>query len=191
MTLPRRAVPVALALLFAAVALVGAFTITPLGGFVARALDPSVVAAPATVDAQRDAAERAIARGHAKAADQLRRTRELRLPISEDEASLIADGGRDALAAISRDALAALAGALGHRGQDAASYVLAAEARIEGKDFEGDQGVLLAPTLYAIVARANELFAQAADATTRELTRQRSPSPSPARPSPTASPSGR
>jgi hypothetical protein len=190
-TLPRYAAPVAL--LFAALALVGAFTLTPLGDAVQRALDPSVVAAPAAVAAQREAAERAVARGHAKAADQLRRTRELRLPIPDAEAARIAAAGEDALALIRREAFVALAGALGLRGEDFSAYVLDAEARTEGRDFAADQGVLLAPSLHAIVARANERFAQAADTTTRELTRPRSPSPSPSpvRGSPTPSPTGR
>lgn len=191
MTLPRYTAPAAV--IFAAVALVGTFTLTPLGGVVERALDLSVVAAPDAVVAQREAAERAVARGHAKAADQLRRTRELRLPISDAEAARIVAAGEDALALIRRETFVALAGILGLRGEDASAYVLGAEARVEGKDFAAEQGVLLAPSLYAIVARANERFAQAADTTTRELTRPRasSPFPSPTGPSPTSSPTGR
>ena len=70
---------------------------------------------------------------------------------------------------------------------DADLYVRTTDTQLEGKSFATEQGVLLAPDLYSIVARATTLYAQVGDAASKLLTQPRStPTPAPsATPAPT------
>jgi len=146
------------------------------GPAIASALNPRAVADAAALVAQREAAERALARGYAKAVDQLRQVRALRLPISDDEAERITSRALEELRGVRRSALATIAAAFR---LDAAQYLAIVDPQLEASSSADAPGVLLAPELYRIVLRANELSAQIADAATRELTRARTPSPSP------------
>ena len=143
-------------------------------------LNTPVVAPHAAVVAQREAAEHALARGYAKAVDQLRSTANVRLPVTAAQATGIQQRAVSDLAAVRRAALADLANASGLRGADATAYVSATEPKLaDGNGFPDDPGALLAPGFFAIVNRADVLFAQLADQATRELTT------APATPTPT------
>lgn len=134
-------------------------------------LDPPVVAQQPDVVAQREAAEHALARGYAKAVDQLRSTANVRLPVTAAQATAIQQRAVSDLAAVRRAALTDLANASGLRGTGASAYVSATELKlVDGNAFTGDPGALLAPGFFAIVSRADVLFAQLADQATRELT---------------------
>lgn len=171
--IPRRAVAVTLPLVFLALVLAIPPSREGVLGAAAVAWNPPLVADDAALAAQREAAERAIGRGYAKAADQLRRVRELRLPIGDEEANAIQRQAVDELRGVRRRALAQVAQLFGLRGDEAAQYVFRADARLEPAGLDSDPGVLLAPSLFGVVARANEAFAQIADRATREMTRPR------------------
>ncbi len=64
--------PMWVALIAVAVLALGLLTVDPARAQVARILDPPTFADQAAVGAQRTAAEQALARGYAKAVDQLR-----------------------------------------------------------------------------------------------------------------------
>jgi hypothetical protein len=150
-------------------------------------------AAVAGLTAQRAATEQGIARGFVAAAEQLRKlTTELVLPVSKAEAQTISDRALSDLRTVRRTALAAVAQTLGMDTADADAYVRATDTRLDASTFSTDAGILLAPDLSAIVARANALYAQVGDAAAKQLTQPRpaSPSPSPA-PSPSPSPTTR
>jgi hypothetical protein len=144
---------------------------------------------------QRAAAEQGIARGYTAATEQLRKlTTELVLPVSKAEAQTITDKAVTDLRTVRRNALVAVAETVGMGPAEADSYVRSAEARLEATSFNTDAGVLLAPDLSGLVARANTLYAQVGDAAAKLLTQPRatsaptpagSPSPTPV---PTASP---
>jgi len=156
---------------------------------VAAQLWPREVAGREAVEAQREAAENAVQRGSVRAAAQLDQVRRLTLAIPAPEAQAISERAVADLRRVRRDALAAIGQASGLSGASLDEHVVAAEARLDGRDLSGEAGVLLAPDLFAIVRRADEVFARVADAATRELTRApgATPAPSPT-PSPTRSP---
>lgn len=150
---------------------------------------------------QRAATEQGIARGYAAAVEQLRKlTTDLVLPVSKAEAQTISDNAVVDLRTVRRGALTKLAETLGMGSVEADAYVRATEARLDVSTFTSDAGVLLAPDLSAIVARANTLYGQVGDTAAKLLTQPRatpaptaSPSPSPSAvpppaPSPTARP---
>ena len=62
---------------------------------------------------------------------------------------------------------------------DADAYVRATDPLLESQSFANEPGVLLAPDLDAIVARASDLYAQVGDAAAKRLTSAK-PTPSPA-----------
>jgi hypothetical protein len=155
---------------------------------VGRAADPRTTADPPALDRQRTSTEHAIQRGYLKATDQLVQVRRLTLAISASEAAAIDDRARVELRAIRRDALGGVGMRLGLASPALDAYVATAEAQLSDNAFTDDRPVLLAPDLFAVVARADELFQQSADAATRELTKAPSVTP---RPSPTPSPAPR
>ena len=155
-----------------------------------RAAEPS----RAALVPQRAATEQGIARGFAAATEQLRKlTTELVLPVSKAEADTISDRAVNDLRAVRRNALAALAKALGMSAADADIYVRTTDARLDASVFTTDADLLLAPDLSTIVAGANTLYAQVGDAAAKQLTQPRTtttPSPTPTRsPSPSVAPS--
>jgi len=115
---------------------------------------------------------------------------DLVLPISKDEAAAITQKALADLRTVRHDALAALGLATGLRANDAESYARIAEARVEGQSFVNEPGLLLAPDLEAVIARATTLYAQVGDAAAKQLTQPRTtatPSASPVTPSPSPS----
>jgi hypothetical protein len=145
---------------------------------------------------QRAATEQGIARGFALAVEQLRKlTTDLVLPVSAAEARTISDKAVSDLRTVRQNALATLAQTLGMGSAEAEAYVRATDARLEASTFTTDAGVLLAPELSAIVARATTLYAQVGDAAAKLLTEPRvtpnaTPTPSPTT-QPSASPTAR
>ena len=155
------------------------------------ALNPQTIGDAGALAAQRLSAEHAIARGFAAQADQLNKmNNDLVLPISKDEAAAITQKALADLRTVRHDALAALGLATGLRANDAESYARIAEARVEGQSFVNEPGLLLAPDLEAVIARATTLYAQVGDAAAKQLTQPRTtatPSASPVTPSPSPS----
>ena len=142
-----------------------------------------------TLSAQRAAAEHDIQRGYAAATDQLAKLNDLVLPVTKAEAQAIDAKAIADLKTVRRNALAALALALGANANDAQTYASATDTVLEGQTFASEPGVLLAPDLNAVVTRATQLYAQVGDTYAKQLTEPRaaSPSPPPA-PSPTSTP---
>ncbi|MBI2325168.1 MAG: hypothetical protein HYU87_09445 [Chloroflexi bacterium] len=188
---PKRAVPIGAAVI----------TVALLAGIpasrdfvverVSAAVDPFPVADAGTLASQRVAAEQAIGRAYAKGADQLRQVRELRLPISDEEANKIQAKAIEDLKAVRRGALLAVAEAYAMRPEEAGAYAPRVEQELDAAAVPAD-GVLLAPRLYTIVLRASDLSKQVADGATVAMTAPKatpSPSPTPAAsPSPTRTP---
>jgi hypothetical protein len=157
-------------------------------------LNRANVAPPQIVATQRVSAERALQRGFATATDQLTKLNELVLPISKTEAKLITDKALVDLRTVRRNALAALAAALGMSPADAPAYISTTDQLLEGQTFANEVSVLLAPDLNGIVNRASQLYAQIGDSYAKQLTASRTPSPSAspsASPSPSPTPSAR
>ena len=143
---------------------------------------------------QRTATEQGIARGFGAALEQLRKlTTELVLPVSKAEAQTISERAVADLRTVRQGALAKVAETLGMNAAEADAYVRTTDARLEASTFTTDAGVLLAPDLSAIVARANRLYAQVGDAAAKLLTQPRAtatPTPT-ATPAPSPSPTAR
>lgn len=140
---------------------------------------------------QRAATEHGIARGFVAAVEQLQKlTTELVLPVSKAEAQTITDKAVVDLRTVRRNALAKVAETVGMGPAEADTYLRTTESRLDASTFTSDAGVLLAPDLSAVVARANALYAQVGDAAAKQLTQPRAtPSPTIApTPSPTARP---
>lgn len=186
--LSRRTV-VLLAVILLAVVVGITAQVTPVGREAAAFVFPAGrTADPATLAAQGQAIERAIGRSYQKAIEQLRKVRELRLPVSDAEADAIEARGVARLKEVRRAALLAVAETFGLAETDRERYASGAEARIEGPVQPSPEPVLLAPRLAQIATRAGELSAQLADETTRALT-QPAATPSPSASPRTASPS--
>lgn len=174
--IPRRTLWIAIAL----VAVAAIATVLVRTGALASTFDPVVVADSRALGVQRTAAERGIQRAYAMAVEQLRKTRELRLAISPQQAAAIEAKFVDDLRTLRKSALVSLAGAFGQGGDGADRYAIDTAARLDASAGLQSDVVLLAPRLYAIVARMGELSAQLADNGTREMTNP-NPSPSPSR----------
>lgn len=168
----------AIALVAAAVVLVltGALLLVPA---YREALTPQSVAPRPALDAQIVAATRAVQRGYIRAARQLDQVRQLRLAITETQATAIDRKAREDLGGVRREALATVAGLVGLKGAQIEPYVLSLERELDRGDFASEPGVLLAPQLFNVVRRSDELLAQVADRAIRELTGGASPSPRP------------
>ena len=139
---------------------------------------------------QRTATEQGIARGFALAVEQLRKlTTDLVLPVSAAEAQAISEKAVVDLRAVRRSALVKLAETLGMGSAEAGTYVQSTDTRLEASTFTTDAGVLLAPELSAIVARANTLYGQVGDAAAKLMTQPRATPTATPRPSPTIAPS--
>ena len=148
----------------------------------AISLNRATVAGAAALAAQRVAAEHDIARAWVAAVDQLRKLNDLVLPISKTQADAITQQAIADLRTVRRNALGALAGQLGMSSADADAYVRATDPLLESQSFANEPGVLLAPDLDALVARATQLYAQVGDAAAKQLTEPKStptPAPSP------------
>ncbi len=181
-SIPRRAIPIGGVVLAVLVLVALPATRELVTTRVGPLLNPTTVADQPALDAQRRGLEVAIARGYFKGADQLRQVRELKLPISTEEANRITDKAIADLRAVKRAALVSTGNALGLAPEEAQEYAKQREAALESPPDATEPAVLLAPRLFAIVSRANELLSQVADQATRDLTAARptpAPSPSP------------
>ena len=178
----RRVPPAAL---LAALVLIGLVLLAadPVRAALETRLNPPAVADRAALAFQREAAEHALARGYARSVDQLTSTGNVRLPVTPTQAAAIQQKAVTDLKTVRRAALADLATASGLRGADATAYVTTTEPRLDDASAVANEpGALLAPGLFAIVNRADTLFAQVADKATRELTTApAAPSPTPVR----------
>ncbi len=121
--------------------------------------------------AQQRATENALARGFMKAAEQLQKAQtELVLPISADASAQIVAKAMGDLRSVRAAALAAVAGAYGMPQTESDAYVRSAASRLDAPN-AAIPAILLAPELYAIVNRADQLFAQASDAGVTQMTK--------------------
>lgn len=151
-------------------------------------LNQIVVATSTALSSQRIAAEHDLQRAWSAAADQLAKLNELVLPVTKTEAQAITQKALEDLRTVRRNALAAVASAIGMSPGDTEAYVRATDPTLEGQTFANEPGVLLAPDLDAVVSRATQLYTQVGDAAAKQLTQPRATaSPSP-RPTPSARP---
>jgi hypothetical protein len=124
------------------------------------------------VDEQRVTVENDLARGFKTGVDTLEKSKELVLKITDAQAAALRAKGVEDLKNVRRAALVTLGTAVGMGQAEAAAYAAAAETRL---DTPSDKipATLLAPDLYAIVARADQLYAQASDAAIQQITSAR------------------
>ena len=139
----------------------------------------TAVGGPAALAAQRIAAEHDIARAWTAAVGQLRKLNDLVLPVTKTDAQTITEKAVADLRSVRRNALVALGSKVGMSAADADAYVRATDPLLEAQSFANEPGVLLAPDLDAIVARASDLYAQVGDAAAKQLTEAK-PTSSPA-----------
>lgn len=150
-------------------------------GALASTFDPVAVADSRALAVQRTAAERGIQRAYAQAVEQLRKTRELRLAITAQQAAAIELKIVGELRTLRNSALVSVAEAFGQSGEAGQRYATDTAARLDASAAAPQSDVvLMAPRLYAIVAKMSEVSAQLADNGTREMTNP-NPSPSPSR----------
>lgn len=132
--------------------------------------EPRVTAAPALIEQQRTAAEHALQRGYLKSTGQLAEVHKLTLAIPAAQAASIDERARADLRQIRHDAFSAVGARLGMTAAILDAYVASTEIRLGDNALPDEPATLLAPDLYAIVARADDLFQRSADAATRALT---------------------
>ena len=183
-----------------AVAVVVALAALIASGAVVRAASGTVVADRATVSAHQAATERDLERGYEAATDQVRKVRALKLAIPTQQADAIAAKALGDLATLRHSALVSLAQTTGATADAAETYAKATELALDAKRGQPQPSVapvLLAPRLYAIVTRFDQLATQLSDQATADLTQSpttvptATPSSSPTaspRPTPTPSP---
>ena len=156
-------------------------------GTVARVAGGTTVADQAAVAAQQRVAERDLARGYEVATDQVRKARDLKLAIPAQQADGIATKAFADLFTLRHSALVSLAQLTGSPADGAESYAKQTEQAMDakrGQPAPASEAVLLAPRLYAIVARFNDVATRISDQATTDLTQPPTPAPS-ARPTPT------
>ncbi len=164
-------------------------------GAIGRAAGGTVVADAGAVAVQRSTAERDLEVGYEAAADQVRKVRALKLAISVQQADTLANKALTDLATLRHSALVSIAQQLGRTADVAEGEARSTEQLLDAKRGQPQASVtpvLLAPRLYAIVARFNDLATQITDRATADLTQSQPAPPSASaspRPSPTASPS--
>lgn len=170
----------------AALVLVGVIA----SGAIGRAAGGTVVADASAVALQRSTAERDLDAGYEAAADQVRKVRALKLAISNQQADAVANKALADLMTLRHSALVSIAQQIGRSADVAEGEARATEQLLDAKRGQPQSSVtpvLLAPRLYAVVARFNDLATQITDRATADLTQsQPAPSANP-RPSPTAS----
>jgi hypothetical protein len=143
-------------------------------------LNRVTVAGSLELTAQRVATEHDLQRGFTAAVDQLNKINQLVLPIGKAEADAITQKALTDLRTVRRNALGAMATAIGLAQSDADVYVRTTDAALEGQTFANEGGVLLAPDLNGIVNGATQLYGQVGDAAAKQLTQPRAaPSASP------------
>ncbi len=182
--IPRRALVYVLVVL-----LVGAaFVALLMSGVLASAGETRLVADQASLNVQRATAERGVERAFEQSTDQVKKARALKLAITAQQADAIATKALADLKTLRHSAFVSLGQAFGVSGDDAEKYATAMEQRYEAKPASAEptpSPLLLAPRLYQIVQRMDDLATQISDKATNDLVAPPStPSPS-ARPTPT------
>lgn len=176
--IPRRTIGV----VFSAALVIVVLAIAVISGALSDVGGPRRSADPATLAAQRAAAELAIGRAYDNATDVLRRSHELKLAITPQQAAAIEAKTVADLKTLRHNALQSVADAYGMRPDEALRYTADAEKRLDASQSGAETGVLLAPRLLAIVIQMDDVALKLSDDAARQLT---NPFPSVA---PTASP---
>ena len=149
-------------------------------GILTAALEPTRVADAKAMDAQRTAAERGIQRAYAGAVLQVEQSKSLKLAITDQQASDIRTKALGDLRTLRHNALVSVAGLLGSGTGDAERYATTTEQKLDAApvpDRTSTEPVLLAPRLYAIVQRMDEISPQLTDKALRNLTVPPTPRP--------------
>lgn len=181
---PLGAVVRAVLLVLVGVAVLGLIA----NGALGRVAGGSTVADAASVAAQQSVAVRNIQRGYAQATDQVRKAHALKLAISAQQADAIATKALTDLATLRHSALLSLVQTTGTVA-DGESFAKSTEQGLDVTPTQPEPSptpVLLAPRLYAIVSRFDQLATSISDKATSDLTQ--SPTAAPAaspRPTPT------
>ncbi len=142
-------------------------------GVVAAALQPVAIADATALDAQRAAVERGIQRAYVAGFDQIEKSKELKLAISDAQAKALRDKVIADLRTLRHSALVSAGGVFGSDAAASETYARTAEQRMEAAgppDRTATIPVLLAPRLFAIVQRMDEIAPQLTDKALRDLT---------------------
>lgn len=175
-----------------AVILVAAILALAASGTIARVAGGTVVADRPAVASQQTVTERDLERGYEQATDHVRQARALKLAIPAAQADTIANKALADLLTLRHSALLSLGQLLGATADAAEVYAKTTEQALDarrGQPQPSVEPVLLAPRLYAIVSRFNDLATQIGDRATTDLTQSPAPSPTTSpRATPTPSP---
>ena len=181
---PLGAVVRAVLLVLAGVAVLGLIA----SGVLGRVAGGITLADSASVAAQQGVAVRNIQRGYAQATDQVRKAHALKLAISAQQADAIATKALTDLATLRHSALLSLVQTTGTVA-DGESFARSTEQTLDAASAQPEPSptpVLLAPRLYAIVSRFDQLATSISDKATTDLTQSPTPAPSGSpRPTPT------
>ena len=181
---PLGAVVRAVLLVLACVAVLGLIA----SGVLGRVAGGITLADSASVAAQQGVAVRNIQRGYAQATDQVRKAHALKLAISAQQADAIATKALTDLATLRHSALLSLVQTTGTVA-DGESFARSTEQTLDAASAQPEPSptpVLLAPRLYAIVSRFDQLATSISDKATTDLTQSPTPAPSGSpRPTPT------
>ena len=161
-------------------------------GTLARATTAMRVADQNDLRVQQAAAERDLERSYEQATTQVQKVRALKLAIPAAQADQIANKAFSDLRTLRHSAFVSLAQTLGGYAGSPDAYASNLERRFDDRPASAEQSaapVLLAPRLYAIVARMTQLSGQLSDQATNDLTEPPAPASSSAPPaSPTPAP---
>ena len=180
---PRRA----LVLIAAEVAVAVLVVVLIESGALARATTATTIADRAELAVQQAAAERDLERGYEQNVEQVRKVRALKLPLPAPQVDAITTKALADLKTLRHSAFVSLGQALGAAAGDTERYAVSLEQRYDAQPASAEPArapVLLAPRLYAIVVRMDDLAGQLSDRATRDLTQP----PAPASATPSAAP---
>lgn len=131
---------------------------------------PRRTADPVTLAAQRSAAERAIGRAYDRATEVLRRSHELKLAITPQQAAAIEAKTVADLKTLRGNALRSIADIYNMQPDEAKRYVADAEARLDTAQAGTEPALLLAPRLQAVVVQMDDVALRLSDDAARQLT---------------------
>jgi hypothetical protein len=171
----------------AVLALLGIATVALVAtGALGRVAGGTTVADGAAVGAQQEVAVRDLQRGYELNVEQIRKVRALKLAIPAAQADAIATKALADLATLRHSALLTLAQVLALPG-DPEAFAKRTEQLLDAPAAQTPPSaapVLLAPRLYGIVARFDQLAAAISDKATTDLTQSPAPAHTPS-PTPT------
>ena len=162
-----------------------------LSGVIGRAAGGTSVADASTVALHQAAAERDLDAGYVAATEQVKKARSLKLAISAQQADAIATKALTDLATLRHSALLSIGQTLGMPADGAEAYARSTEQAMDARRGQPQPSVapvLLAPRLFSIVSRFNDIATQLSDQATADLTQSVAPTPTP---SPSATPTFR